>query len=226
MPDSRWERLAAASGILFVVSLIIQGVLLGTPPKVDDSTATIAAYFTDHRTKLLASWYIVGLGIVFFFWFLGSLRHTLTQAEGGTGRLSTVAFGAGVAAAALAMVTGGVQTALAFKAAGEGNPAVVRAFFDLSNMVDTMTGFPLAAFILATSVVMIRTSAVSRWLGWAGLLVGLAILISSAAIFPESGPLASKEVVGYIAFILFGVWLLATSIIMVVRKGETATPTS
>jgi len=38
------------------------------------------------------------------FWFFGSLRGVLLQAEGGTGTLSTVAFGAGIVSAGLRMI--------------------------------------------------------------------------------------------------------------------------
>jgi len=47
---------------------------------------------------------VVGIGIFFYLWFLGSLRSTLAAAEGGAGRLASVAYGAGLVGAAFFIV--------------------------------------------------------------------------------------------------------------------------
>ena len=220
MSNARWERMAAASGIVFVALLIIQAIMLGTPPKPDDPIAKIAAYFSDHRTKFLASWYIIGLGIVFFLWFLGSLRNALAQAEGGAGRLSSVVFGSGIFLAALATAGGAVHATLSFRVASEGNQAVIRALFDLSNMLSSgLFAFPTAAMFLAASAVMIRTGVIARKLGWAALLVGLVQLVGGGAILAKSGAFAAGNVISAITFITFMLWILAASVLMAAGKG-------
>ncbi len=225
MANDRWERLAPASGLVFVALLIVQGALSGPPPRADDPTSKIMTYFTDHRGGILAGWYLVGLGVVFFFWFLGSLRNALARAEGGTGRLSAIAFGGGVALAAIALASGGANAALAYKVAGEGNAAVVRALFDFQNLAgNVFAWFPAAAMIIATSVVMIRTSSSSKWLGWAGLLAGTFLALVAGGALAESGPMAPGDAISFIAFILFGLWVLALSILMLVWKGQVARP--
>ena len=223
MPNDRWERIAAASGIVFVTLVIIHAIMIGTPPKHDDPAAKVAAYFVDNRTKILTSWYIVGLGMVFFLWFLGSLRQVLAQAEGGTGRLSSVVFGSGVMLITLLAVHGAVDATLAFNVAGEGNQAVVRALYGLSMMLASgFLSFPDAAFFLAASVVIVRTGVISRWLGWAALPIGLVQLLGGGAILATSGPFAADGAIGYITFITLMLWILAASILMVLGKGLAA----
>ena len=211
---------------MFVNLLIVQGALAGAPPKADDPTSKITAYFTDHRSRVLASMYVGGLALVFFLWFLGSLRDGLTRAEKGTGRLAAVTFGAGVAIAALSAAMTAVQTTLAFKAAGAGDAAIIRAFFDLSNMLGTFLLFPAVVFLLAASAVMIRTGAIARWLGWAGLVNAVVQIIAAAALFTDSGPLAAGGAFGFIAFILALLWILAVSSLLVMRYGKIAPATA
>lgn len=61
-----------------------------------------------------------------YLWLFGSLRSFLLRAEGGTGRLTGVAFGAGVCWAVLQMVFQSIQLALALGAQGELDPATGR----------------------------------------------------------------------------------------------------
>ena len=52
-------------------------------------------------------------GAALYLWYLGSLRTWLHDAEGGTGRLSTVAFGAGTVWVGVNMVAQAFQIGLA-----------------------------------------------------------------------------------------------------------------
>src|SRR2546425_712695 len=106
MDERRWERLAAVSGIGFAAAVLVGSFLPGTPPKPDDPISKIQAFFVDHRTKYLASVLVFGAGLAFFLWFLGVLRSVLRRGEGGTGRLSALAFGAGLVVAAVAFASG------------------------------------------------------------------------------------------------------------------------
>ncbi len=225
MANDRWERLAPLSGIVFVALIIAGFAVFGTPPKADEPIDKITTFFTVHRSRMLLGWSMVGLAVVFFFWFLGSLRSALARAEGGTGRLSSVAFASGVAKAGLFLAVGAVLGTLVYRVAGEGNAAVIRALFDLQIFLGLVSQVPLAVLMIAASVVMIRTSSAPRWLGWAGLLLGLFQLVAMAA-FAESGAMAPGGAIPKVAFILFGLWVLAVSILMLLRQGQVAKPTS
>src|SRR5260221_4495821 len=71
--EAKWERLGAATGILFVALLIVSVFMVPTPPDINSSPATISGFYSDHRTGILVSMYIGGLAVVPFLWFLGSL---------------------------------------------------------------------------------------------------------------------------------------------------------
>ena len=107
MNDRDWERLGAATGALSVLLFIIGFGILPTPPDVDAPATEIHAYFADEQSGSRPRWCCSTGALFFFIWFLGSLRSALRAAEGGTGRVSSIAFGGGsVSAGALfALIT-------------------------------------------------------------------------------------------------------------------------
>jgi hypothetical protein len=222
MNEAKWERWAAATGIVFFVLVAVSVLIVPeAPPKADDPIAKITAYFTEHRKALLVSGYLSGLALAFGLWFLGSLRSFLRAAEGGTGRLSAVAFGAGLLSGAMALAATSVVSAAAFRVAGtQGSEAVMRAMFDLFSMASAMLWFPIAVWAAATGVVIWRTGALPQWFAQISLLAALAFLVAATSLYVDSGFLAAGGVYQFIAFVAFGLWVLVTSILLVQRVGK------
>ena len=221
MAELRWERLAAATGIVFVVLSVIALVAGGQAPRPDDPDQEIVSYFVDNRSGLLFQAYLFGLASIFFLWFVGSLRSHLRRAEGETGRLSAVAFGGGVATVATFFLGTSLSAALAFRVA-QTDPGVAVALFHVGSQAFTLSSFTAVVLVAAASVVIIRTGALPSWLGWLGGLLSLAFLVSGFAVFVESGPLASGGAYGYIVFGVFFLWVLLASMLLVQRVGRPA----
>ncbi|MGH2691334.1 MAG: hypothetical protein ACRDHM_02415 [Actinomycetota bacterium] len=222
MADARWERLAAATGIVFVAMGVAAFLIGGQPPKADDSAEKVVAYFTEDRNALLTSSYLFGLAGVFFLWFLGSLRSHLRRAEGDSGRLSAVVFGAGLLTGAFFTVGSGAFTALAFRVAGQTSSDVSLAFYDLGAQITNFAAFGVVAFAGATAILVARTGAFPQWIGWLSWLVVLAALAGSVALFADSGPFATGGAVSSIGFGLFFLWFLALSITLMQKVGRGA----
>ncbi|HEV3475559.1 MAG TPA: hypothetical protein VG602_09355, partial [Actinomycetota bacterium] len=114
MADERlWERVAAATGIVFVVLGIIAIAIVPQAPQPDASADEVAAYFVDRGDGVIAQTYLFAVAGLFFLWFLGSLRAHLRRAEGGTGRLSAIFFAGGIATFAAFGTGSGISAALA-----------------------------------------------------------------------------------------------------------------
>ena len=110
----RWsaDRLAATSGIAFVVLFIVSFFSATKPPDSTDSNAQWVTYFVDHHRATLISAVLLGAAVMFFIWFAGSVGAALRTA--GEQRLAAVAFGGGVATAAMGLSAAAVQGALAY----------------------------------------------------------------------------------------------------------------
>jgi hypothetical protein len=108
----------------------------------------------------------------------------------------------------VATVGAGSGWALAIFRKNEGlDPQIARLLFDQGNFAFANAWVMLASLSLATGVVVIRTHALSRWLGWAGMLIAGALLVARA-VWASSG----------LVFVPFGLcylWLIAVSIVLI-----------
>src|SRR5262247_4052347 len=93
------ERWAPVGGIVFVVLMVVGSRLVGDVPVPNAPGQDIANYLADsaNHTRNIIGAYLWAVGALAFLWFLTRLRGDLRRAEGGTGALSTLAYGAGVA---------------------------------------------------------------------------------------------------------------------------------
>jgi hypothetical protein len=222
MAEDRWERLGAATGILFVIFAVAALLFVSTPPEPGASTEEVVAYSVENRDGLLIQSYLFGLSGIFFLWFLGSLRAYLRRAEGDTGRLSAVAFGAGIATFSSFGTGTGIAAAVAYSIAGQADPGVTEALSRVVTLAFTGTAFPLIVLVASTVLVGGRTKSLPRWhglLGWGLLPVAL---VSSLATFFSEGPFAPGGLYGYVFFGVFLLWVLGASIHLTRQAGRPA----
>jgi hypothetical protein len=212
MQDRRYEQLGAATGIVWI-GLVVAGALavIPGPPDVDAAAEDWANYFADNRSAIQVGNALIAVGVFFYVWFLGSLRSSLRAAEGGTGRLSNLAFGAGIAS------TGFILIALtaAFTAAlrpEETSPELLRTLNDVGVVAGGASAGTYAALFLATAIVALRFGALSRRIGWiVGVCGGLQFLALGDAV-TDSGVFSVDGVGGIVPLIALIVAILATSV--------------
>lgn len=152
-------------------------------------------------------------GLILFIPFLGCLFAVLRRAEGEDGWLSATAFGAGLVALAVKLAS--FAPFIAARGAAAGTP-IKGALIAMNNASFILTLAPLGVMVAAASVLIIRTGALPVWLGWASAVTACALLVNSAFLNAEFGP----------AFILFLLWTILTSAIMIRRAGRTSVETA
>lgn len=225
MAEQRWERLAAATGIGFVILGVAAYLIAGQPPKAGDSAEQIVSYYTENRDSVVLSGYLWGVAGILFLWFLGSLRAHLRVAEGEAGRLSAVVFGSGLLLGAFFLAGEVTNTALGFGIAQEASSEVSGAFFTLAAQAFAFTAFFVVVFAGATSLVSGRTKVFPAWLGWLGWLVAISGAVGTVAVFMESGAFATGGAYTNIGFGLFFLWFLALAVTMTQQVGRGSRPT-
>lgn len=216
MDETRWERWGAASGFGAILTGAAAIMFERGPLSASDPIAKITAYYTDNHDALRAQALLFVIGAGFFVWFAGSLRSFLARAEGGSGRLSTVAFGAGVASTVVTLVALAFQVGLASATRDAGQPALVGtidALFVIANL-------PLAVMLIAIAVLTFRTAAFPAWLGWLSVVAALAQLLPVLGIALDGGPLAADGwLSAYLPYPLYALWLACTAALTVARLG-------
>jgi hypothetical protein len=205
------ERWAPIGGIIFVVLMVVGSMLVGDVPDPDAPEQEIATYLgnnADHMRNIAGA-YLWVVGALAFIWFLTRLRNDLRRAEGGTGALTNVVFGSGVAFAAVWMVSAtmfaSVAYASALRDAPVRDPDLVRVLPPMGRLLLLLGGgFAGLLVLLAVSVVILSTGVYPRWLAWLGILAAMVLLFD----------------VLYLTIFPFWGWVLIASVVMLVRRPE------
>jgi hypothetical protein len=222
MEDRKWERWSALGGILFVALFLASALLPGSPPKNSDSVGKIANFVLDKRDELRWGAYLGGLAALPLFWFAGAVWRLLRRAEGGEPRLAVMAvLGAGFAAvtSAIAALILGVLGILGV--AGSGGAVQTKFFYVLSSNIGVAASFGGAAFVLAFSVVIIRSGVLPTVMGWLGVLVAIVFLVGGGVVASTRDAFFT---ISFIAFFAFSLWLVIISILMFMAASSESAP--
>jgi hypothetical protein len=179
MDSRRWEQLGAAMGIVFVILQLTAQIMIqvgGSEPPFYAAAPEIVDFFTTRNSRLFGLGdYLSTLSVIPFVGWLSVLWASLRRAEGAAGWLSVAVFGSGLVTATQ-VVTGGGWT-LAMGRIGEGlTPELARMLFDMGNLNFANIWVSLAGMLFAAGVLSVRTGALPRWLGWAGLAIALGLV--------------------------------------------------
>jgi hypothetical protein len=194
--------------VLFVVLVVASIIVSGFDgPESSDSTQKVVDFWTENDGEQVASAFIGALAVVPFLWFLGSLRGALREGEGGTGRLSAIAYAGGILLATGAVVDSSLQFAVA-ESAGDVPPVATQTLSALYG--DFFLVFPvgIGTLLLASALAILRTSVLPAWLGWAAFFLGI----------------VSLTPIGFFAFFVVFAWIAVVSVLLF-RQQPRPTPT-
>ncbi|GAA0592907.1 hypothetical protein GCM10010394_22740 [Streptomyces crystallinus] len=196
-------RLGPLTGLVAVVLIAVAFGVGGDTPGVGDSGPQVKLFFQEHDTQQAVSLYLLVLAGVFLVFFAGSLRHHLSESDR-HGWLPQVAFAGGILAAAGFWVASGVTLAL-LDASDE--QQVSGPALQAMNAIGTDLFIPFVAgigvMVLAAGLDTARRGTpLPRWLGWAGIALGVLMCIPW---------------VGFFAFLVSGLWIIAASVLLARR---------
>jgi hypothetical protein len=214
--EGAWLASGAASVLVFVVALF----LLPADPG-GHSPADIAARYAGGREGYLRATYFEALSVALFLVFVAALSTQLRRRQTGTGPLPATVATTGAAAATMQLAAYAMIANLAYRTAETGNTDVIMALYDLSEIVFLVALIPLAVFVAAASGGIFRTRAASTAIGWCGYVVA-ALLLIGGGIFSRTGALAPHGGFGFLALVLFLLWLLAASLALTIRASREA----
>jgi hypothetical protein len=203
-----WDRWGPLTGVLSVACSLVGVVLVLNQPQDKDSDAKIIAYFGKHTHQLqgIIGFFVFLAGILFLLVFLAALRERLLAAEGQPGRLSALAFGAGIASLPL----WGVSMLLANAASFASNqssrfqldPNTFRLLGDTAYFAWVAALIVSAVVVWGTSAVALRTGLLPRWYGRLGILAGV-VQLFGFFFFP---------------FFVWWLWIIVTSVLLITRR--------
>ncbi len=207
--DLVWQRVGAASGAIAVVLNLI-GALLGDPyrsglnPDPTDASASIARALTAVREEARLGATLSLMGAFFLIWFAAYLRRHLLAFEGRAGWMASAAFGGGLVAAALLLVSVSITLAATEITAYGEDTVVAKVFLTHGWNYFYVLSPPVMALVAASSLLGLRFRALPRWLSILGLLLVLVPFVTGAGLGAMLGLL----------------WILPTSDVLTIRAGR------
>jgi hypothetical protein len=216
MRQARRDVWTPVAGVLAAVTFVAGVILSSASPDSKDSDAKVLAWYASHGHRLanIIGAYLLAFCGLFLLWFVSGLRQRLRAAEGPGGRLANVALGGGVLLVGLLWVGAAALVAISGAESFGGSPALKSA--DLARFLPQI-GFPAIlvfamfgaiALIDATSIVILRTGVLPRWLAWLGFVCAVVLLFGAL----------------FIPMIALPIWLLAASFILFRLRSVEAEP--
>jgi hypothetical protein len=213
MSNDRYARYGAASGIVFLVLFIVGFLAFVVPssPNADASGQEWASFYTDHQNRIQFGIFVVGVGLFFFIWFLGSLRSAIAAAEGGTGRLASIAYAGGLLTAAFFLIAITVTAAAAYRPQ-EVDPNLTRALNDIAFVVGAPAAAGVTALFAATAIAGYRYGALPAQIAGLSALAAVTQPLAYGVAFTDSGVFAPDGAFGlFVPLLTFVVGILAIS---------------
>ncbi|HEV2028363.1 MAG TPA: hypothetical protein VGS16_07500 [Candidatus Dormibacteraeota bacterium] len=204
MKEAIWSRIGPVTGVLFF-GLLMTGATIHGYPDIRPSDSQLASWLVNvDLNQFRAGVYIESLGILLFIpfvaWFYGRLRQGARDSSWPA--ITMLAAGAGWVAFTLPLMAG--WAGLAEQARKGLDIRVAQTVVSTNQASFDLTGIILGLTILAAGVAIVRGGAMSKWVGWAAIVIG----VTHGATLPL-GMDASPA--GFLAYLfLFAVALYST----------------
>lgn len=207
----RFERLAAASGAVYVLAILLgNGLYEAGKTGAEDGPGILADLQRTTSPVQTFGLTLEILGFTAFLVFLGALYRTLHRAERRDGWLAATALGAGLVTVAVKL--GSVAPLMAANLrVDQLTTDVARTLNDLGGAAFVLSGYTSGIFVAAAAAAGLVTRVLPRWLSIAGIVVGvLTIAAGTAGVVDPAGYVP-------VPFLLGLVWMLVTSVVLAVR---------
>jgi hypothetical protein len=213
------------AGIVFIIALLAESVLSATGVKLtqNDSPAKIANRLHEHRDRVLIIAYLSVVYAVAFAIYIRGLYDLLRQDTKRRSTVPTLVLVGGILFISLHAVSDiGITGLLGAKLATYSvhhDPGLSYTLYLVTYALDSVGDVFGSLAAAAAGLLVMRSAALPRWLGWCAIAAGCLFFLQG---FGLGGVIATFGLVlDLVAFLLFLVFVLASSLIQL-RRGEPA----
>ncbi|MFD2090810.1 DUF4386 family protein [Blastococcus deserti] len=212
----RWDRIAAVAGLLYV-ALIVATFFTPETPDSGASAQELATSLTENRAGHQLSLLLGFLAGIAFLVFLAGLWSRFRRYEGVGGMMAGLFGLAGAAFAATILVSEGLYLTLV-QAAETADASVLPTLATLDYWVGIGTVPAGIAMMIGATGAILSTHALPAWLGYLSGLIAVLLMLTLGAVFETDEETVLVAIGGFGGFLLFMVWALATSVMLLTRS--------
>lgn len=214
--EARWDRIAAVAGLVFIVLVVASFFTPATPDypsTADELAATLTADRSGHQLALLLGF----LADIAFLVFLAGVWSRFRRYEGSGGMMSGLFAIAGAAFSATILVSEGLYLALV-QAAESADPSTLPTIAALDYWVGLCTVPVAVALVIGATGAILSTHALPAWLGYLSGLNAVVLVLALGAVYESGEETWLVGIGGFGGFLLFLIWTLATSVVLLMRS--------
>jgi hypothetical protein len=211
-------RLALLGTVLYLSEWLVIPFVADLPTDdLGDDATSIAGAYADHGTELGFIAGYLSFALLGRILFIAALRDVLRD-SGPWRALMDVALGAMAISVAVEIVQLGLTATAAWLAEAGTDPGPIVALDGAATVLFALVVAPVGAAVVASSLAMLKSGLLPRWLGWLGLIDGALVIAGgivgasgagdSGAIHDLADPLTGPPVV------IFWLWMIATSVVL------------
>jgi protein-S-isoprenylcysteine O-methyltransferase Ste14 len=200
------ERFSPLAGVVAVI-LWVAGVFIAESGETRDEETpeALLTWFTENETEIAAGEITFAFGVLFFLWFLGTVRAALAVREP-TQHLTAIFYGAGLLAGLSMIVQAALLVQPYFMEDDTLSADTAQALSTISDALFGAVELTLAVSVLAAGLAFLRTGVLPKWLGWASLVLAVILLII---------PIGWAGVI-----FLMPLWVLVSSVLLFLRPAD------
>lgn len=173
MLNAIWNRLGPAAGLLFF-PVLIAGLLIHGYPEIRPTDAHLANWLaTVNANTFRFGVYVEALGTVLLIPFAAWLYGRVRQGAKDSSTPATAMLIASATWVALTLPINESWAGLVDQARNGLDIRAAQTAVSINHALYDMTGIVLGVILLSAGVAIVRGGAMSRWVGWAAILIGL-----------------------------------------------------
>jgi hypothetical protein len=216
--EARWDRIAAGAGLLFIV-LVVASFFTPATPDYPSTADELATSLTDDRAGHQMALLLGFLADIAFLVFLAGVWSRFRRHEGTGGMMSGLFAIAGAAFTATILVSEGLYLALV-QAAESADPSTLPTIEALDYWVGLCAVPVGVALMIGATGAILSTHALPAWLGYLSGVTAVVLLLGVGGVFESDEETWLVGIGGFGGFLLFLIWTLASSIVLMMRSRQ------
>jgi hypothetical protein len=207
-------KISGLAGLLFVALSFIATGFIKMPPTYEKDISTFAIWLSENGQGFRFAHCLNALAFLpFYFPFFAGFCEILKKAEGEPNIWTRVTWAGAIISPAIGSIGGASIMGIALL---NGNASAEVSQFVLASYFYAITVSGVFAGIAMTggAIIILKTGVFKRWIGWAGLIIGIAAFISIGTLI-ENDPQGLFATMNGFVWLTYFLWIAVLSIEMI-----------